>query len=213
VSSRDDSHLPPLPDEARFALSAFRSERPSPQQEARLREALRAAEAGRVLPGRHGEQAPKRSWNSRRVLGAVMGAALAGGLLSVRLQRPEALDTSAIIHEAFPQREVAFQVPEGGGWVVLPWNLDRHPEGKATVHLEAPAELEFHRHSAHLPAVQLVSCEGDRCMHRFTARAGEASEPLRVRIHRPGRYVFNISHASEARRIDESFVVTAEPFR
>jgi hypothetical protein len=112
VSSRDDSHLPPLPDEARFALSAFRSERPSHQQEARLREALRAAESGRVLPRGHGEQAPERSWNSHRALGAVMGAALAGVLLAVGLQRPEAQDSSAIIHEAFPQREVAFQVPE-----------------------------------------------------------------------------------------------------
>ncbi|MFL5343530.1 MAG: hypothetical protein ACJ8AT_01995 [Hyalangium sp.] len=68
------------------------------------------------------------------------------------------------------------------------------------------------RLKAHLPSLQLVSCEGDRCLHRFTANAGGAAEPLRVHIHRPGRYVFNISHATEARRIDESFVVQAEPF-
>lgn len=210
MSSRDDSHLPPLPDEARSALSAFQTERPSPQQESRLRAAIQAAEPGQGS-GHHSALGPARLWRHRRALWGVMGAALAVVLLTVGLELTAEDDASEIIHEALPQREVSFQVPEGGGWVVLPWSLSRHPEGKATVHLEAPAELEFQRHSAHLPSVQLVSCEGERCLHRFTANAGEAAEPLRVHIHRPGRYVFNISHASEARRIDESFVVKAEP--
>ena len=117
--------------------------------------------------------------------------------------------TPHAVREALPLREVSFQLPEGGGWVALPWTLNRHPEGTAQVTLETSAELDFHRHSSHLPAVQLVSCEGARCLHQFTTEAGADAEPLRVRIHHPGHYVFNVSHASGARHIDESFLVKA----
>lgn len=211
MSSRDDRHLPSLPDEARAALDAFRAERPSPQQESRLHAALQSAESRQAHSGSASAQESARSWSRQRARWVVLGAVLAGVLLTVGVELAVTDGGSEMIHEALPPREVAFRVPEGGGWVVLPWSLGRHPEGKATVHLEAPAELQFHRHSAQLPSLQLVRCEGDRCLHRFTAEAGEAAEPLRVHIHRPGRYVFNISHASEARRIDESFVVQAEP--
>lgn len=211
MSSLDDSNLPPLPDEARFALSAFRTEQPSPHQQARIHAALQAAEARRRLPPERSIKAPARARHFRRGLWVMMGAALASVLLTVGVEQSGGGDTEQATGEALPLREVAFQVPEGGGWVTLPWTLDRHPEGLAQVHLETPAELDFHQHSSHLPAVQLVSCTGDRCLHRFTADAGEGAEPLRVRIHRPGRYVLNVSHTSGARYINESFVVRAEP--
>jgi hypothetical protein len=209
VSSLDDRNSPPLPDEVRFAISAFRTEQPSPHQQARIHAALQAAEYRGHLPSERAAKAPERSPHFRRGLWVMVGAALASVLLTLGMERTGASDTEQAIHEALPLREVNFQVPEGGGWVVLPWNLNRHPDGLAEVHLETPAELDFHRHSLHPPTVQLVSCEGERCLHEFTAEAGDGAEALRVRIHRPGRYMLNVSHASEARQIQESFLVRA----
>ena len=142
-------------------------------------------------------------------LWVMMGAALAAVLLTVGLQQSSPGHTAHAVYEAQPLRELSFQIPEGGGWVVLPWTLNQHPEGTAQVTLETPAELDFHQHSSHLPTVQLVSCEGERCLHKFTTDAGADAEPLRVRIHEPGHYVLNVSHASQARHIDETFVVRA----
>ncbi len=138
-----------------------------------------------------------------------MGAALACMLVTVGMDGSGACNTTHAVRESLPQRELAFELPEGGGWVALPWTLARHPEGTAQVMLETPAELNFHQHSAHMPTVQLVSCEGERCLHQFTAPTGKEAEPLRVRIADPGRYVFNVSYALKARHIEETFVVRA----
>lgn len=216
MSSLDDRNCPPLSEEARFAISAFRIEEPSPHQQARIHAALQAAESRGHLPSDRSAKAPERSPHFRRGLWVMVGSALASVLLTLGMERTGAHDTEQAfteqaIHEALPLREVNVQVPEGGGWVVLPWNLNRHPDGMAEVHLETPAELDFHRHSSHLPTVQLVSCEGERCLHQFTAQAGDDAEPLRVRILRPGRYMLNVSHVSEARQIQESFLVRAVP--
>lgn len=211
MSSRDDRNLPPLPEGIRFAVSALRTEQPSPHQQARLHAALQAAEAQRrALLAR--PRKPARSASAQRGLWVMMGAALAAVLLTVGLQQsgPSSHgNTSLAVREALPLRELSFHIPEGGGWVVLPWTLSQHPEGTAQVTLETPAELDFHQHSSHLPTVQLVSCEGERCLHKFTTDAGADAQPLRVRIHEPGHYVFNVSHASQARHIDETFVVRA----
>jgi hypothetical protein len=139
-----------------------------------------------------------------------VGVALVSAMLLLGLERSGGNATAQAPREALPLREVSFLLPEGGGWVVLPWALDRHPEGRARVHLETPTELDFHQHASHLPAVQLVSCDGDRCLHQFTVDAGDDAEPLRVRIHRPGHYKFHVSHASDARHIAETFIVRAE---
>jgi len=80
----------------------------------------------------------------------------------------------------------------------------------AQVHLETPAELDFHQHANQLPGLQLVGCTEERCTHRFNVPAGESVQPLRVRIEEPGRYEFRASHASDARHIDEHFVMVAE---
>lgn len=209
MSSHDDRNLPPLPDEVRFAVSSFRTEAPSPHQQARLHAALQAAEAQRRAASVRAPRKPARSGSAQRGMWVMMGAALAAVLLTVGLEHSGTGGKAHAVREALPLREVSFQIPEGGGWVVLPWTVDRHPAGMAQVTLETPAELDFHQHSAHLPAVQLVSCEGERCLHKFSTDAGAVAEPLRVRIHEPGHYVFNVSHASKARHIDETFVVRA----
>jgi hypothetical protein len=209
VSSRDDSNLPPLPDEVRFAVSAFRTEQPSPHQQARIHAALQAAEAQKASSPKRTVKAPVRSGTAQWGFWVMMGAALATMLLLVSVERSAVGGAGHAVREALPQREVSFQIPEGGGWVVLPWTVNRHPEGPAKVVLETPAELDFHQHSSHLPTVQLVSCEGERCLHQFTTDAGSDAEPLRVRIHSPGHYVLNVSHASQARHIDETFIVRA----
>lgn len=211
MSSLDDRNRPPLPDEVRFAISAFRTEEPSPHQQARIHAALQAAEYRMRTPSRRAAKAAARAPHFRRGLWVMTGAALASVLLTLGMERTGDTNTEQATREALPLREVNVQVSEGGGWVVLPWNLNRHPDGLAEVHLETPAELDFHQHSTHLPAVQFVSCEGERCLHQFTAQAGDGAEPLRVRIHRPGRYILNVLHASGSRQIKESFLVRAEP--
>ncbi|WP_224248355.1 hypothetical protein [Hyalangium gracile] len=211
MSSRDDRSLPPLPDEVRFAVAAFRTEQPSAHQQARIHAALQAAEARKSLSPSRPAKEPVRNWLSHLGLWMMMGAALAAVLLTVGVKRPGEGGMAQVVREALPLREVSIRVPEGGGWVALPWTVDRHPEGTARVVLETPAELDFHQHSSHLPTVQLVSCEGARCLHQFTTDAGAEAEPLRVRIHTPGHYVLNVSHASEGRHIHETFVVRAVP--
>ncbi|WP_375770603.1 hypothetical protein NR798_06810 [Archangium gephyra] len=212
MSKDDETQLPPLPEEARFSLQAFRAERPSPQARFRIHAALQAADAGRSSPPRRAPPPRPARWRSSPGLRVAMGAMLTGVLMLGVTVRLDGDDSQFISHESLPSRHLSIQLPkEGFGWVELPWNIGDHPEGKAVVHMETPAEMNFHEHHAeHLPALQLVSCEGDRCLHQFEAPSGPSAQPLRVRIHKPGRYEFRVSHASDDRQINEHFVVDAE---
>ncbi|OJT24880.1 hypothetical protein BO221_10795 [Archangium sp. Cb G35] len=211
MSKDDETKLPPLPEEARFAIQAFRSERPSTQARFRIHEALEAAEAGRSAPPRPAPPPKYAGWRASAGLRVAMGAVLTGALMLGVTVNLDGDDSQLISHESLPARHLSVQIPEEGfGWVELPWNIDNHPEGTAVVHMETPAEMNFHEHHAeHLPALQLVSCEADRCLHQFEAPSGSAAQPLRVRIHKPGRYEFRVSHASDERQINERFVVEA----
>lgn len=212
MSKDDDTKLPPLPEQARFAMQAFRAERPSQQARFRIRAALQAAERGQPSPSPR----PTRWWSSAGLhvdMGAVLtGALMLGALMLGVTVRLDSGDSQLISRESLPARHLSIELPaEGFGWVELPWNIDEHPEGKAVVHMETPAEMNFHEyHAEHLPALQLVSCEGERCLHQFEAPSGRAAQPLRVRIHKPGRYEFRVAHASDARHISEHFVVMAD---
>jgi hypothetical protein len=141
-----------------------------------------------------------------------MGAVLTGALMLGVTVHLDGDDAPLVSLESLPSQHVSFQLPAGGvGWVELPWRIGAHPEGKAVVHMETPAEMNFHEHHAqHFPSLQLVSCEEGRCLHQFEAPSGPSAQPLRVRIHKPGRYEFRVSHASDDRHIDEHFVVEAE---
>lgn len=209
MSKDDETKLPPLPEEARSAIEAFRAERPSQQARFRLHAALEAAEAGRSTP----RPAPPHhaGWWDSAGLRVAMGAVLTGALMLGVTVNLDGDESRLISHESLPARHLSVQIPkEGFGWVELPWSIDDHPEGKAMVHMETPAEMNFHEHHAeHLPALQLVSCEADRCLHQFEAPSGPSAQPLRVRIHKPGRYEFRVSHASDDRQINERFVVEA----
>jgi hypothetical protein len=109
-----------------------------------------------------------------------------------------------------PLRHVAFDISEAAnGWLELPWSHGVHSGEPATVHLDSPAGLNLHIHSETGPAIRLVGCEAGRCIHRFTADTGADATPLRVRIDKPGRYEFRVSHASDARQVREHFVVEA----
>ena len=214
MSKDDETKLPPLPEEARFALQAFRSERPSQQARFRIHAALEAAEAGRSAPRSSPKPVPPpkyAGWASSAGFRVAMGAVLTGALMLGVTVNLDGDDSQLISHESLPARHLSVQIPrEGFGWVELPWNIDDHPEGKAVVHMETPAEMNFHEHHAeHLPSLQLVSCEADRCLHQFEAPSGPSAQPLRVRIHKPGRYEFRVSHASDDRQINERFVVDA----
>ncbi len=211
MSKDDETGLPPLPDEARFAIQAFRAERPSQQARFRIHTALQAAEEASKAPPRRPPPPKHVHWRASAGLRVLAGAVLTGVLmLGVTLQL-DGDDARLVPRESLPSRHVSIQLPkDGSGWVELPWSIDEHPEGMATVHMETPAEMNFHEHHAeHLPSLQLVSCEGDRCLHQFEAQSGPSAQPLRVRIHKPGRYEFRVSHASDDRRINEHFVVEA----
>lgn len=211
MSNPDDRNLPPLPEEAHSALSAFRAERPSARLEARIHAALQAAEASESI-----EEKPRPSTGARGPRHSLVRMMLGGALASLVMvmmardgggARKSATQWAALTTSS--PRELYVSLPEAGvGWVELPWNLAAHDGGDAMVHMEVPASLDLRRDSD-LPALLLVGCEGDRCVHKFKTPTGAAVQPLRVRIHEPGRYEFRISHVSAASRVDEHFVVVA----
>ena len=219
MSAKDDPKLPPLPEAAAPALSAFRSERPSAHLEARLHLALRKAEEARAsapaTPARvpTGRESLARTYARSPATPVLLGAVMASALVILVLRMdgaPRVGDGAELRTESLslPSHHVAFQLPEdGAGWLELPWTHGVHIGEPATVRLETPAELNFHQHATDLPALQLVSCDDGRCIHQFTADTGESALPLRVRIDKPGRYEFRVSHASDAREVHEHFVV------
>jgi hypothetical protein len=196
VSRHDDEHLPPLPEEVRLGLSAFRNERPSPRFPSRLDKALQEAEARGASAGRIHSHHPV----ARGLLCAVVCSL---SLLMVRTDGASGVQ---------PSLQVSFQLPgQGAGWLELPWSHDIHSGEPATVRLETPAELDFHQHAAvDIPSLRLVSCDEGRCVHQFRSDTGTDVTPLRVRIDKPGRYEFRVSHASDVREVHEHFVVVAE---
>jgi hypothetical protein len=211
VSKDDDTKLPPLSEEIRIALQDFRAERPSRRVRFRIHAALQAVESGQPPPGRSPPPREVR-WRFSTALRVAMGTVLSGALMLGMMVQLHGEEARLVPREFFPSQYLSVQLPhEGFGWVELPWSIDEHPEGKAVVHMETPAEMHFQVHHAeHLPTLQLVSCEGERCLHQFEAPSGPAAQPLRVRIHKPGRYEFHVSHASDDRHIHEHFVVEAE---
>ena len=212
--------LKDLPPGALSALSAFREERPSAPFEYRLHLALQEAEEartqGRVPPAPVRGRLGALPHPSLRLLtvSVLMGLILATVLVS----RSGPVDHWARLRgggnvptECLPSHQVAFQLPEqGAGWLELPWMHGAHSGAQATVRMETPAELNFHQHARDLPSLKLVSCEAGRCVHQFTASTGETATPLRVRIDKPGRYEFRVSHASGTKEVHEHFVVVAD---
>lgn len=214
----DTKELPSLPPAALSALHAFREERPSSHLEYRLHSALERAEEARSQGQGPAPRGGLGGWlhPSLRVLTApvLLGALL----LSVFVSHPGSVDPWALLRsggdvqtECLPAHQVSFQLPEeGAGWLELPWKHGVHSGAPATVRLDTPAELNFHQHARDLPSLKLVSCEAGRCVHQFTASTGAAATPLRVRIDKPGRYEFRMSHVSGSREVHEHFVVVAD---
>jgi|GEM_PF-2015337 len=203
--------LPPLSPEASAALSALRNERPSPHLEYRLHMALQAAEA--MPESKRPAEFRERARNAvhhpanRGLLSVALVSMLV--LLVVHVDGWE--DSLEVQSETMPLRHVSLQLPgDGAGWLELPWTHGVHSGEPATVRFDAPAELNFHRHAESLPSLQLLSCDAGRCIHQFTADTGDGATPLRVRIDKPGRYEFSLSHASDSRQVQERFVVHAE---
>ncbi|MBM7114530.1 hypothetical protein [Archangium primigenium] len=211
MSTNKDAGLPPLSPEASAALAALRNERPSAHLEYRLHKALQEAELPGAPPERRPDPSPRE-----RVRGVARHPAHRG-LLSVALVSMLVLlvvhvdgweEDLAVQSETMPLRHVSLRLPgEGAGWLELPWTHGVHSGEPATVRLDAPAELDFHRHAESLPSLQLLSCDAGRCIHQFTAVTGDTATPLRVRIDKPGRYEFSLSHASDSRQVQERFVV------
>lgn len=218
MSSNDGKNLPPLPEEAHSAISALRSERPSGRFQLRLHAALQEAEAARASGAAPRQDRRKglveRTHIHHPEIRVLLGAVLACMLIMLAVQ-VDGVDSvmggTELQAEVLPSRQVSFQIPgEGSGWLDLPWSHGVHSGEPATVRLEAPAEVDFHRNAQHLPSLQLVGCDGDRCVHEFTADTGDSALPLRVRIDKPGRYEFRVSHASDVRQVHEHFVVVAD---
>ena len=208
MSARKDKSLPPLPEEAIRAAKALRDERPSTHLESRLHLALEAASTGGA-PARREPEA-RLGWVEHRVTRKVLSLTLVSSVIVLALRADDWSEDSQVLSETMPLRQVSFRLSgEDAGWLELPWTHGVHSGEQATVHLDAPAELNFHLHAAELPSMRLVGCEAGRCIHQFTADTGEGATPLRVRIDRPGRYEFRVSHSSDTRQVREHFVVDA----
>ncbi|MCP3064634.1 hypothetical protein LXT21_38270 [Myxococcus sp. K38C18041901] len=200
MSAEDEDTPPPLPAELRAALGALRAQKPSPALRSRLQAALERSERAPIA-------APARAAPVLRgpglAAGVLMGAVLLGALV-LRATGERGGDPGPV---RLPAREVAFRLPgNGAGWLELPWTHDVHSGAPATVQLETSPPLDF---LLHPPALARVGCDEARCVHEFIARTGAAATPLRVRIDRPGRYEFRVSHASDLRHVQEHFVVVA----
>lgn len=217
MSSNDGRNLPPLPEEALSALSALRNERPPRRLQYRLHTALQQADEAQASrpaspPASLWRGFLARTHTHHAQARMVLGAALAGVLLVLAVQvdgLDDLLDASRI--QSLPSREVSLRLPgEGSGWLELPWSRDMHSGEPATVRLESPAGVDFHPYAGQLPSLRLVGCEAGRCTHQFTADTGASATPLRVRIDKPGRYEFRVSHSSENRHVHEHFVVVAD---
>lgn len=203
MRKHSEPQTPALPEEARFAMAAFRAEHPSEHLRARVSQALEAAEEGRVAV-----RSEQSRWRASRGLRWGLGMAVVGAAAVVLLYEGEQL---GIPLHALPSREIQVRLPEeGSGWVHLPWALDSHPEGLAVVKLEAPAEVDVHREGLPYAEPWHSSCGAERCVHRFVAPAGEDVQPLKVRIDEPGRYELRLSHTSDERHVHEHYVVVAE---
>lgn len=212
MSAPDDKSLPPLPGEAVRALDAFREERPSTHLENRIQLAIQAASSGKT-PARPSppERQERLAWLEHRVTRRVMSLALVTSVILLAVRADDWTGDSEVLSETMPLRHVSFQLSQGSpGWLELPWTHGVHSGEPATVHLEAPEELNLHLHADGLPSVRLVGCDAGRCIHQFTADTGADATPLRVRIDKPGRYEFRVSHASDARQVREHFVVEAK---
>ncbi|MET0403144.1 MAG: hypothetical protein ABW123_12110, partial [Cystobacter sp.] len=189
-------------------LEALRAERPSAHLESRLHLALRAASSGG--PPVRRDRPHRMSWVDHRVTRRVLSLALVTTVILLVVRMDDWNEDADVISETMPLRHVSFELSAAtNGWLELPWAHGLHSGEPATVHLESPAELNLHLHAAELPAMRLVGCEGGRCIHQFTADTGAEATPLRVRIHKPGRYEFRVSHASDARQVREHFLVDA----
>ena len=199
---------PPLPEEARRALEAFRAERPSTHLESRLHLALRAAETGSSSFRRSPPQ--RLSWVEHRVTRRVLSLALVTSVIVLSVRTDDWTEPSQVVSETMPLQQVSLDLSgTHPGWLELPWSHGVHSGEPATVHLDVPAGLNVHLPSGGGPAMRLVGCDAGRCVHQFTADTGEGATPLRVRIDKPGRYEFRVSHASDIREVREHFVVEA----
>lgn len=204
MSAEDEGGPPPLPEEVHAALRALRAERPSAHVRARLQAALLLAEQSGGPPTP--PPRPRFSLACHPATRVLMGAVLTGALVLLLLPRPPSGP------ELLPAREVAFQLPgDGAGWLELPWAHRVHSGEPATVRLETSPPLTVHPHPPGVLSRELVDCDEDRCVHAFTVRTGDAATLLRVRIDKPGRYEFRVSHASDVRHVQEHFVVVADP--
>ncbi|MFY2558691.1 hypothetical protein ACN469_13775 [Corallococcus terminator] len=204
MSAEDEGRPPPLPEEVRAALGALRAEKPSHHLKARLQAALVRAEEADASPVT--EPRPRLSLAHHPATRVLVGAVLTGALVLLLLPRPPSGP------ELLPAREVAFQLPgEGAGWLELPWTHRVHSGEPATIRLVTSPPLAVQPHPRDVLSQGLVDCDEDRCVHAFTARTGDAATLLRVRIDRPGRYEFRVSHASDVRHVQEHFVVVADP--
>ncbi|MCP3168841.1 hypothetical protein [Myxococcus qinghaiensis] len=204
MSAEDEDRPPPLPEEVHAALRALRAEKPSAHLRARLQAALARAEQADAPPVT--KPPPRLRLAHHPATRVLVGAVLTGALVLLLFPRPPAGP------ELLPAREVAFQLPgDGAGWLELPWTHRVHAGEPATVRLETSPPLTVHPHPLDVLSRGLVDCDEDRCVHAFTVRTGDAATLLRVRIDKPGRYEFRVSHASDVRHVQEHFVVVADP--
>jgi hypothetical protein len=212
MSAPNDKSLPPLPGDAARALEAFRDERPSTHLENRIQLALQAASSGKTASRSEAPERQERlAWLEHRVTRRVLGLALVTSVVLLAVRGDDWTGDSEVLSETMPLRHVSFQLSrESPGWLELPWMHGVHSGEPATVHLDAPEELNLHLHAEGLPSVRLVGCDAGRCIHQFTADTGADATPLRVRIDKPGRYEIRVSHASDTRQVREHFVVEAK---
>jgi hypothetical protein len=182
-----------LPDDLRAALANLRQQPVPPGLADRLRALPRSA----VAPIRPG------LW--RRALPIVAPSALAAVIVLHVIATPELAGD----HGNGPfiaQEEVGVHLgSDGSAWLDLDLP-EMHPAGdRVSVQIHAPDGMQLQVAGE---GVAPDHCAADVCRHSFVTAAGPA-QPMRLRVHRSGRFAVDVHHRSPQHRGRQRILVHA----
>lgn len=203
----DDRHgpLPPLPPELRSAMAELRERVPSSAFDARLTRRLAEADADSA----RASSAARVHRGQRRAALFAIAPALAGAALVVYAavgDAPEGYGTRLL--ERAEEMDVALEA-EGPTWVHLDLATEHHEGADTVVHVHAADNVAVHA-TDHARGLGPADCADAMCKHEFEhLDAHPERRPVKIGLHKPGRYAIRVEHKSDGVHVREHFIVNA----
>jgi hypothetical protein len=203
-----DDHTPPLPDGLQKAAAELRRAQLPEGFDARLNDALVAADEAGWRTAR-----PRASRWSRLGggwLAVVPGAAGMALMLHMAVGDGTEEGADEMWHQVQAQELELVLQDAGHSWISLDLLTHHHEGADAVVRVEAPHDVKVVA-SEHAEAHDdSPVCKAKRCVHSFSQSTHrDVSRPLQLGVSTPGRYRISVEHASSTRRVREEFVVHA----